>query len=78
MVTLREKESGQLLGRISDEELHFLVDQLEEESADDTDYYVDADTLEMLEEDGAPASLTTLLRNALAGREGLDIQWSRG
>ena len=78
MVTLREKESGQILGRITDEELHFLVDKLEEESADDADYYVDADTIEMLEEDGAPASLTTLLRNVLAGRDGLDIQWSRG
>jgi hypothetical protein len=77
MVTLREKESGQLLGTIANEELQFLIDELEEESEDDNDYYVDADTIEMLEEDGAPASLTTLLRNSLAGREGLEIQWSR-
>jgi hypothetical protein len=78
MVTLRDKESGQFLGTISEEELQFMVDGLEETSDDDADYWVDADTVDMLEEDGAPASLTTLLRTFLVGREGLDIEWSRG
>jgi hypothetical protein len=78
MVTLRDKDSGQLLGTIADDELQFLVDQLEEESRDDTDYYIDADTIEMLEEDGASASLIALLRTALGDREGFDVQWSRG
>jgi hypothetical protein len=78
MVTLREKESGQYLGKISDEEMQFLLDELEEESREDTDYYLDADTVDLLEENGAPSSLTTLLRNLLDGRDGMDIQWSRG
>jgi hypothetical protein len=79
MVTIREKESGEFLGTISEEELQFLVDGLEEESEDDADYYLDADTVDMLEEDGAPASLTAFLRKLLVGRDdGLDIEWSRG
>jgi processive 1,2-diacylglycerol beta-glucosyltransferase len=77
MATLRDKESGQTLGTISEEELQFLVEELEEESSDDTDYYLDADTIQMLEEDGAPASLLTLLRSSLGDREGLEIEWSR-
>ena len=77
MITLRDKESGQILGTISDEELLFLIDSLEEESEEDADYYIDADTIDMLEEDGAPASLTTLLRTSLGDREGLDVEWSR-
>ena len=78
MVTLRDKDSGQFLGKISEEELQFLLDQLEEESRDDTDYYIDADTLEFLEEEGGPASLISLLRTALGEREGFDVQWTRG
>ena len=77
MPTLRDKESGQFLGKISEEELQFLLDQLEEESEDDTDYYLDADTIDFLEEEGAPPSLLTLLRSALGEREGLDIEWVR-
>ncbi|MGH7677246.1 MAG: galactosyldiacylglycerol synthase [Gemmatimonadaceae bacterium] len=77
MPTLRDKESGQFLGKISEEELQFLLDQLEEESEDDTDYYLDADTIDFLEEEGAPASLLTLLRAALGEKEGLDVEWSR-
>jgi hypothetical protein len=77
MATLRDKESGQTLGTISEEELQFLVEELEEESSDDTDYYLDADTIHMLEEDGAPASLLTLLRSSLGDREGIEIEWSR-
>jgi hypothetical protein len=77
MPTIREKGSGQLIGRISGSDLQFLRDQLEEESSDDRDYYIDEATVQMLEEDGAPATLITLLRNAVAGHsDGLDISWT--
>lgn len=78
MVTLRDKDSGQLIGRISDDDLQFLADELEEESSDDKDYYITSDTIQMLEDDGAPPSLVTLLRDSLGGREGFDVEWSRG
>lgn len=78
MITLKDKDAGTVLGTITEEELQFLLDSLEEESQEDTDYYIDAATVDMLEDDGAPASLLQLLRGALAGREGLDVQWVRG
>jgi len=77
MVTLKDKDTGQVLGTISEEELQFLIDDLEEESAEDMDYYIDADTIDMLEEDGAPPSLLSMLRNALGEQDGIEVEWSR-
>ncbi len=53
------------------------MDELEEESVEDRDYYISGDTIDMLEEDGAESALVSLLRSALAGREGIDVRWSR-
>jgi hypothetical protein len=77
MVELRDAERGQQLGTITEQQLKFLVDELEEESTSDNDYYITADTIEMLKTDGADADLIGLLRRALGNREGLDIRWSR-
>lgn len=77
MIELHDAERGTRLGTISDEQLQFLVDALEEESSTDTDYYISVDTVDMLEEDGADRQLVDILRRALGGREGVDIRWSR-
>jgi hypothetical protein len=76
MVELRDAERGTQLGTITEHQLKFLVDSLEEESMSDNDYYITADTIEMLETDGADADLVGLLRRALGNREGIDIRWS--
>ena len=77
MIQLRDAEGDRLLGTISEAELQFLMDELEEESPEDRDYYISADTVDMLEADGGAPALVTLLRQALAGREGIDIRWTR-
>lgn len=77
MIQLHDAERGRLLGTISEGDLQFLIDELEEESPEDREYYISAETLAMLEADGADAALVGLLRGALAGREGLDIRWTR-
>ncbi|HTR79891.1 MAG TPA: hypothetical protein VMH39_17385 [Gemmatimonadaceae bacterium] len=77
MIMLRDKETGQTLGTIPDEQLQFLMGELEEESPTDVDYWLQPETIDMLEDDGAPADLITLLRAKLGGREGMEIQWSR-
>ena len=76
MPTLRDKDSDRLIGRISDDDLQFLVDQLEETSDSDTDYWIDANTVQLLEDEGGSAQLIGLLRTALSGRDGFDMQWS--
>jgi hypothetical protein len=77
MIQLYEKETGVFVGTITEAQLQFLIDQLEEESADDTDYYIDHATLDLFEEVGAEADLLALLRQALGTREGIEIVWSR-
>ena len=77
MIELRDKDTSEPLGTIDDTELQFLVDELEEESTVDQDYYLDSDTIEMLEDDGAPKSLTDLLRRILGSREGVTVLWRR-
>lgn len=77
MITLRDKASGVQIGTLSEEELAALIASLEEESRTDQDYYISHATIDLLETDGAPASLTDMLRNAMTGRDGMDIIWSR-
>jgi len=77
MVTLSLTESGTVLGSISDADFQTLVDQLEEESEEDTDYYVTAETIAMLEERGASETLVALLKRALGAAEGVDVSWER-
>ena len=77
MIELRDKETGDSLGSVSAEELQFLIDQLEEESDDDTDYYLNRTTVDMLKQHGASAHLSELLERALGDRDGVEIDWSR-
>lgn len=75
MPKIYEKASGKLLGAVSDGELALLVDQLEEESSTDQDYYIDGDTVEFLAEAGAPATLLDVLRAALGPEQNGEIRW---
>lgn len=77
MIMLADKETGVCFGTITEAQLQFLIDQLEEESTEDTDYYINQATLTMFEDAGAEASLLTLLRQALGRREDMEIQWSK-
>ena len=77
MIQLHDKDTGALIGPITEEQLEFLIDQLEEESGDDQDYYINEDTIDVLEETGADKGLVSLLRRALNGRTEMEIRWSR-
>ena len=77
MVRLVNKETGESIGSVSDDDLELLVDQLEEEDSADTDYYIDADTIDLLEENGASGDLLRVLRQALGDAEGIEVSWKR-
>jgi len=77
MAKLIDAESGAVIGEISDDQLDFLIDQLEEEDREDQDYYLDLETIDLLEENGAEDSLITLLRKVLGSSEGRDVRWTR-
>lgn len=77
MITLRDKDSGATIGTITDDDLAVLVALLEEESPTDADYYFEAGTIDLLEEEGASAELVALLRKALGSKDGVELAWSR-
>jgi hypothetical protein len=69
------KDSGKLLGTLTDSQLDELVDLLEEEDAEDHDYYVDKDVLAFLEEEGASEELLALIRPHITDDDGIEIEW---
>jgi hypothetical protein len=77
MPRLYIEATNQALGEVSDAELKVLFENLEEESAEDTDYYITLDTVDYLESRGADARLVSILRQAIGGSDGIDIRWAR-
>ena len=77
MVQLFDKQTGNSLGSITDEQFQFLVDRLEEESSQDDDYYLNRTTVDVFEQEGADPGLIEVLRRALGGREEAEIRWTR-
>jgi len=73
MVELYDKSKDVYLGEISDEELQFLMDYLEEEGSTDKDYYIDRATLEFLKEHGISAHLAKLIEDAMGDRGEVEI-----
>ena len=77
MIDVYNKATNELLGSITEADLQVLVDALEEESSDDTDYYIDAATIDVIGDGRATDHLLNLLRTALGTAEGIDIRWNR-
>ncbi len=62
------------LGSITEKQLDFLIENLEEEFDEDEEYYLSPDTLDYLREQGADSELVAMLEKALEGNEdGVDI-----
>jgi hypothetical protein len=77
MPRLYVKENGSLIGTVTDADLQFLIDQLEEEDQSDDDYFIDQATIDLLEKNGASKSLVSMLRAAVGDGEGVEITWKK-
>ncbi len=77
MIKLYERKTNQFLGEISDEELQLLIDNLEEESLTDTDYYLNRATFELLKKEGMSENLAKLIENAMGKRNEIEIRYER-
>ena len=78
MVRLVDRTTGKFLGRITEEDLRFLMDNLEEEDLSDTDYYIDRQTLDMLKEKGMNDDLAALLEGAMGEGDDIEIGYEKG
>jgi hypothetical protein len=64
----------ELLGTLTEDQLDFLVENLEEEFEEDEEYFLYPDTIDFLKEQGVDNNLLTMLQKALAGtQDGVDI-----
>jgi len=69
-----ETQKKEILGTITESQLDFLIDNLEEEFEEDEEYFLSPDTIEYLREHGADHHLVALLEKALVGaQEGVEI-----
>jgi hypothetical protein len=75
---LFDEGTGREIGQISEAEFAFLQDVLEEEGPDDADYWINPDTVDLLESRGATPYLVSLLRAAVGdGPDGIDVAFQR-
>lgn len=75
MPRLNRLDTGDEIGSINDDQLKFLVSQLEEEHDDDTEYFIDRDTLELLSDNGADPELLALLEKGMGDDDEMTIAW---
>jgi hypothetical protein len=77
MSELYDKATGKFLATISDDDLNFLIDSLEEESATDEDYYIARPTLELLKEQGMSPALAAIIEEAMGSSDDVEIVFKR-
>jgi processive 1,2-diacylglycerol beta-glucosyltransferase len=77
MIELYNNQNNVLIGEITETQLEFLVNNMEEESMEDQDYAITAMTLAYFEELNADPALLSMLRQALGDRDELMIRWER-
>jgi hypothetical protein len=77
MIDLYIKGTSELLGSITEAELQYLEDSLEETSDEDRDYFVDQATIDLLADGRATDHLVHLLKKAVGSGEGVEIEWKK-
>lgn len=77
MIDLYIKGTTELLGSITETELQYLEDSLEETSDEDRDYFVDQATIDLLADGRATDHLVHLLKKAVGSGEGVEIEWKK-
>ncbi len=77
MIDLYIKGTNELLGSITETELQYLEDSMEETSEEDRDYFVDQATIDLLADGRATDHLVHLLKKAVGSGDGVEIQWKK-
>ena len=75
MYRLIDIEHGDEIGIITEDQVQFLIDNLEEEGFEDQDYYIDPESLSFFAENGCDEELLTILTDALEDRVNIDVRY---
>ena len=77
MPELYLKSDNTHLGHVSDDDLNFLVAQLEEESLTDDDYTIYRMTFEFLKDQGISPNLQAIIEKALGDKDEVEIKYTK-
>lgn len=77
MIKLFDAQTGEMIGPITEAQLQFLKEQLEEESLEDQDYAIARMTVAYFATVDGDPQLITLLTRALGTKEEVIIRWMR-
>ena len=75
MYQLIDIEHDNEIGVVTEDQLQFLIDNLEEEGFEDQDYYIDPESLSFLAEEGCDEELLTMLTDALEARINIEVRY---
>ena len=75
MYRLFDVDTDEEIGVVTEEQLQFIIDNLEEEGFEDQDYYIDRNTLSFFEEMDCDSELLELLEYALDEQKGINIRY---
>ena len=75
MPRLYRLDSGVNIGEVSAEQLAPLIKQLEDEHAQDAEYFIDRHMLELLSDNNVDPDLLALLEKAMGDDDEMDIAW---
>jgi hypothetical protein len=77
MYSIFDSAQNKLVGRLTQDQLTALQRYMEEEFSDDTEYFLTSDDCEIMEEQGFDQDLVRTLRDALAGRDEMDLRYEQ-
>jgi hypothetical protein len=77
VITLRIKGSGEHIGTLSDSQLQYLIDELEEEHSQDQDYWLHRSQVEIFREKDADPALIEMLEKALGNDDEVEVVWEK-
>ena len=75
MPRLIRLDTGNNIGNISDAQLKFLIEQLDEEHEEDEEYYIDREAIEVMSDNGGDPDLLAMLEKAIGDDDQLTIAW---
>lgn len=75
MIKLYDADTDAEIGSITESQLDVLIEQLVEETIDDTSYNVDPAIIASLETGGADPVLVAMLRRALGDRTSMEVRY---
>ncbi len=75
MIELKDIETGATIGYVTEAQLQFMIDQLEEEAPDDRTYWLNRATIDMFRDNGGDPGLIAVLEAGMGEREEFEIEW---